>query len=115
MSHLTPLAGFAQLRHVPQFIGNLRADLAVLFEPDLPKTLVLRAHGNSHDDALSSAAMTDLMRRHKFAVIRQAARKQLIRESLWPRFCTCWLLAAPITIPVFVLIALVLITLKWPH
>jgi len=113
MSHLTPLAGFAQLRHVPQFIGNLRADLAVLFTPDLPKAMVPPARENFSDDAFYCAAVKNLARQYKFLVLREAVRKQGIRESLWPRFVACWYLGAPLSFSFCVVLAIIWVSCAW--
>src|SRR5271165_4417723 len=87
---------FKTLRQGPGFRHTLGADLRLLSSPDLPRAMAIPDRGKFADDG--HLAVRELGRRHMFAVLRQAIRKQRVREALWPRFLTCWYLAVPLCI-----------------
>jgi hypothetical protein len=73
-------------RRLPKFIGDLQADLRFLASKDLPHTFAPPARRNFSDDARYYAALEELKRLRKFAIVREAVIKHEIRESLGPRF-----------------------------
>jgi hypothetical protein len=104
MSLLDPFAGLSQLRKVPQFFRELRGDLRFLLTPDISPDITLPPRSTFADDGTYHTAIQEWGRCQKFAAVRQAAQKQVIRESLWPRFCVCFCLAAPVAFPLGMLI-----------
>ena len=96
------------LSKVPQFLRDLRTDLCFLRAKDISRQHVLPDLSNFADVASHQAAVRELGRLRKFAIVRQAVIKHEIRESLGRRFCTLWLSAGPIT-----LLFCVVVVLDW--
>lgn len=91
--------GRGHTRKLPLFVRELWADMRLLFAPEMPKYATVPSREGFADDAIHSATVKELIRRHRHAVLRQALEKQQIRETLWPRFRGGLLLAAPISYP----------------
>src|SRR5208282_3676156 len=112
MSFLHPLDA---LRQVPGFLHTLETDLRFLAAPDLPRTMAAPPRDNFVDEGCYGMAVVELRRQYMFAVVRQAVRKQEIRQSLWPRFLTCWMLAAPLTFPLCMLLPVIWVSYMWSN
>jgi hypothetical protein len=78
--------------------------MRLLFAAELPKTAILPPRENFADAALHCIAVKEVVRRHRRAVTLQALEKQRARESIWPRCRVGLLIAAPITLPIFMLV-----------
>jgi hypothetical protein len=90
---------------IPKFLGDLLTDLRFLVSDDIPQTFVLPVRGSFSDDARYHAAIQELRRLRKFAIVREAIIKHEIRESLGRRFCTLWLSGGPITLLFCIVVA----------
>jgi hypothetical protein len=81
------------------FLHALRDDILVLFAKNLPREVTFPDRKAFRDAATYAATVRELGRRHHFAVVQQAVRKQMIRESLWPRFYRCAAIFSFVLVP----------------
>lgn len=98
MSLFNPFTGLRHLGKVPRFIAGLVADIRFLFAADLSRNGSRPPREWFRDDAAYAAAIKQLEREHLFRVVRQAVRKQFIRQTLWSRLGICYRLLGPFVI-----------------
>jgi hypothetical protein len=96
MSLLLLLAGLSKPFGGPRFLRELRANLGELFAPDIPEIYITPPRPNGQGVRVYTLVCVIGFALHKSAVIQQAARKQVIRDSLAGRFKVAF---APLTIP----------------
>src|ERR1700690_1426930 len=96
--------GHGQTRGPPLYFRALWADLRLLFAAELAKAPALPPRESFADAGAYAAAVQELKRRHRRAMLKQAIDKQRVRETLWPRLRSGMFLAAPVTFPLFMLV-----------
>lgn len=90
---LPPYEPIGNVRLIPGFFRQLKDDLVFLCQADIKIDRPVAPH---HDEAQARRLI-------KFAAVRQAVRKQEIRESLHYRFGQCFSILGVITFPVTLL------------
>lgn len=93
-----PFSSLRHLRKVPGFLQQLKEDIRFLRQPDLPNTIKAPAYEQFPNEYSYLAAVEQIRKRHKMAVVREAVIKTNIRACLWRKLYICYLLPGPLTV-----------------